>query len=45
MELIKTTLEHFGQNRSLTAKALGISRKSLYERIQRYDLNVPVGEK
>lgn len=39
IELIETTLEYFGGNRSLTAKALGISRKSLYERIQRYHIN------
>jgi DNA-binding NtrC family response regulator len=39
IELIKMTLEYFGDNRSLTAKALGISRKSLYERIQRYNLS------
>lgn len=39
IELIKMSLEYFGDNRSLTAKALGISRKSLYERIQRYGLD------
>jgi DNA-binding NtrC family response regulator len=38
IELIKLSLEYFGDNRSMTAKALGISRKSLYERIQRYGL-------
>jgi DNA-binding NtrC family response regulator len=39
IELIEQSLVYFGGNRSLTAKALGISRKSLYERIQRYGLN------
>ncbi len=37
-ELIQKTLELFDGNRSLTAKALGISRKSLYERMQRFGL-------
>jgi DNA-binding NtrC family response regulator len=37
-ELIKKTLNHFQGNRSKTAKALGISRKSLYERMQRSGL-------
>jgi DNA-binding NtrC family response regulator len=39
IELIKKSLAYFGGNRSLTAKALGISRKSLYERIQRFGIN------
>ena len=38
IELIQKTLLLFEGNRSLTAKALGISRKSLYERIHRYGL-------
>lgn len=38
IELIQKTLILFEGNRSLTAKALGISRKSLYERIHRYGL-------
>jgi DNA-binding NtrC family response regulator len=42
IELIKMSLEYFGDNRSLTAKALGISRKSLYERIQRYGLDTSI---
>ncbi len=37
-ELIKKTLELFKGHRSLTAKALGISRKSLYERMGRFHL-------
>lgn len=44
IELIKQSLAYFGGNRSLTAKALGISRKSLYERIQRYGLNPDIAE-
>ena len=39
IELIKMSLDYFGDNRSLTAKALGISRKTLYQRIQRYGLD------
>jgi DNA-binding NtrC family response regulator len=34
-ELIEKTLIHFEGHRSKTARALGISRKSLYERMQR----------
>ncbi len=38
-ELIQKTLEKFNGNKSLTAKSLGISRKTLYEKIERYNLN------
>jgi transcriptional regulator with PAS, ATPase and Fis domain len=37
-ELIEKTLAHFHGHRSKTAQALGISRKSLYERMQRSKL-------
>ena len=37
-ELIRKTLDLFNGHRSQTAKALGISRKSLYERMRRFDL-------
>ncbi|MEW5722355.1 MAG: sigma-54 dependent transcriptional regulator [Thermodesulfobacteriota bacterium] len=37
-ELILKTLKHFHGHRSLTAKALGISRKSLYQRMRRFKL-------
>lgn len=37
-ELITRTLNLFDGHRSLTAKALGISRKSLYERMRRFHL-------
>jgi DNA-binding NtrC family response regulator len=35
-ELIKKTLEKCSGNKSLTAQCLGISRKTLYEKIERY---------
>jgi len=37
-ELIRRTLEHTGYNRTRTSEMLGISRRSLYNKIQRYDL-------
>lgn len=37
-ELIARTLEHFNGHRSQTAEALGISRKSLYQRMRRYKM-------
>jgi DNA-binding NtrC family response regulator len=35
-ELIARTLEHTGHNRTHTSRILGISRRSLYNKIQRY---------
>jgi DNA-binding NtrC family response regulator len=40
IELIQKTLELHGGNKSLTAQSLGISRKTLYEKIERYGLSV-----
>lgn len=40
IELIQKTLEHYCGNKSLTAQSLGISRKTLYEKIERYGLTV-----
>jgi DNA-binding NtrC family response regulator len=37
-ELIARTLEHAGHNRTRTSHILGISRRSLYNKIQRYSL-------
>jgi DNA-binding NtrC family response regulator len=37
-ELITRTLEHTGRNRTRTSEILGISRRSLYNKIQRYGL-------
>ncbi|MCP3955150.1 MAG: hypothetical protein GY697_23470 [Desulfobacterales bacterium] len=37
-ELIRTTLEQCGGNKSQAAQRLGISRKTLYEKIARYDI-------
>lgn len=37
-ELITRTLEYAGQNRTRTSNILGISRRSLYNKIQRYSL-------
>jgi DNA-binding NtrC family response regulator len=37
-ELITRTLEHTGHNRTRTSEILGISRRSLYNKIQRYGL-------
>lgn len=39
--IIKTTLAHFNQNISLSAKALGISRTSLYQKIKHHKLSTP----
>ncbi len=39
-ELIRRTLEKCEGNKSLAAKFLGISRKSLYERMERYDIPI-----
>jgi DNA-binding NtrC family response regulator len=39
-ELIKRTLESCDWNKSLTARRLGISRKSLYEKLGRYSIPV-----
>jgi DNA-binding NtrC family response regulator len=39
-ELINRTLEHTGHNRTRTSEILGISRRSLYNKIQRYGLLV-----
>jgi len=38
-ELIFKTLQLFDGNRSFAAKALGISRKSLYERMERFNIS------
>lgn len=35
-KLILATVEHFGGNRSNSAKALGISKKTLYNRLKKY---------
>jgi len=37
-ELIRRTLEHTGYNRTRTSEILGISRRSLYNKIQRFSL-------
>jgi DNA-binding NtrC family response regulator len=37
-ELITITLKHTGNNRTRTSEVLGISRRSLYNKIQRYGL-------
>lgn len=39
-ELIQKTLEQCGGNKSLTARCLGISRKALYEKMDRYGIPV-----
>jgi DNA-binding NtrC family response regulator len=36
-KLIEKTLEHFDGNKKLTAEALGISLKTLYNRLCEYD--------
>jgi DNA-binding NtrC family response regulator len=41
MELIQKTLEQCGGNKSLAARHLGISRKALYEKLERY--GIPAG--
>ncbi len=40
-ELIVRTLEHAGHNRSRASDILGISRRSLYNKMQRYDIYRP----
>jgi DNA-binding NtrC family response regulator len=40
-ELIQKTLQKHRGNKSLTASSLGISRKTLYEKIDRYGLGYP----
>lgn len=40
--LIEKTLEHFDGNKKLTAEALGISLKTLYNRLCEYDEDSPV---
>ena len=40
-EIIVRTLEHTGQNRTRASDILGISRRSLYNKIERYDLSSP----
>jgi transcriptional regulator of acetoin/glycerol metabolism len=37
-ELIVRTMEYTGHNRTRTSQILGISRRSLYNKIQRYNL-------
>ncbi|MEQ9562042.1 MAG: helix-turn-helix domain-containing protein, partial [Woeseiaceae bacterium] len=36
-KLIEKTLQHFDQNKKLTAEALGISLKTLYNRLSEYE--------
>ncbi len=40
-ETIRSMLERHGFNRSLTAKALGISRNTLWRKMKRYKITVP----
>ena len=40
-ELIRKTLEKYNGNKSLAAQCLGISRKTLYEKIERYSITDP----
>jgi transcriptional regulator with PAS, ATPase and Fis domain len=37
-EMIRAALQRFGQNKSRTARALGISRQSLLEKLRRMEL-------
>jgi DNA-binding NtrC family response regulator len=36
-KLIEKTLQHFDRNKKLTAEALGISLKTLYNRLSEYE--------
>jgi transcriptional regulator with PAS, ATPase and Fis domain len=38
-EMIRETLARLGQNKSRTARALGISRQSLLEKLRRMGIN------
>ncbi len=38
IELVRRTLEKYGGNKTLTAQSLGISRKALYEKMERYGI-------
>lgn len=40
-ELIIRTFQHTGHNRTRTSEILGISRRSLYSKLQQYDLQLP----
>ena len=44
-ERIVEMLEHFGWNRAKSAKALGITPKTLYLKIKRYKIITPAGER
>jgi len=37
--LIKETLKHVGDNKAMAARLLGVSRKTLYDKLKNYDLN------
>lgn len=41
---VKQVLQEFGGNKSATAEALGISRKALYEKLARWELQVGDGD-
>jgi len=38
IELVRKTLRKCGGNKSLAAQSLGISRKALYEKMERYGI-------
>jgi DNA-binding NtrC family response regulator len=40
IELVRLTLEKCGGNKSLAAQSLGISRKALYEKMERYGITI-----